>query len=485
MSKKKVLFVGSECHPFVKTGGLGDVMYSLPKVLNGEDYDVRVMLPKYGCIKEQYRQKMKYVTHFYMDLGFEPQNYYVGIMECEMDGVKYYFIDNEQMFSEGNPYTTIPGDIVKFTFFSKAALAALPAIGFIPDVIHCHDWQAGLVPVFLRTLFRDTPVGGAKSIMTIHNLRFQGVCNANTLKYWSGLPEYCFRFDQLGERDGKDANMLKGGLVYADKIGTVSNTYAGEIKTAEYGEGLENVIGYHHMKLSGIVNGIDYDMYDPETDENIFANYSVKDVIEKKKENKLGLQKELGMEQNTDKFVIGLISRLTDQKGLDLLNAIFERVLDPFTQVIILGTGDKQYEDSFRYYENCHKGTVSSNIMYSDNRAHKIYAGVDALLVPSRFEPCGLTQLIAMRYGTIPIVRETGGLRDTVIPYNEFENTGSGFSFDSYDAEKFLNVINYAKTIYFTRRENWDEMVVRDMKSDFSWNNSAKQYKALYESLIS
>lgn len=485
MSKKKVLFVGSECHPFVKTGGLGDVMYSLPKVLNGEDYDVRVMLPKYGCIKEQYRQKMNYVTHFYMDLGLEPQNYYVGIMECEMDGVKYYFIDNEQMFSEGNPYTTIPGDIVKFTFFSKAALAALPVIGFIPDVIHCHDWQAGLVPVFLRTLFRDTPVGGAKSIMTIHNLRFQGVCNANTLKYWSGLPDYCFRFDQLGERDGKDANMLKGGLVYADKIGTVSNTYAGEIKTAEYGEGLENVIGYHHMKLSGIVNGIDYDMYDPETDENIFANYSAKDVIEKKKENKLGLQKELGMEQNTDKFVIGLISRLTDQKGLDLLNAIFERVLDPFTQVIILGTGDKQYEDSFRYYENCHKGTVSSNIMYSDNRAHKIYAGVDALLVPSRFEPCGLTQLIAMRYGTIPIVRETGGLRDTVIPYNEFENTGSGFSFDSYDAEKFLNVINYAKTIYFTRRENWDEMVVRDMKSDFSWNNSAKQYKALYESLIS
>ena len=481
--RKKILFVGSECYPFVKTGGLGDVMYALPKALNKVGCDARVILPKYRCIPWEYQEKMEYIHNFYMDLRRDGKNYYVGVFKYEMDGVTYYFIDNEVLFSEGNPYTSIPNDIVKFTYFCKAALAVLPIVDFIPDIIHCHDWQASLVPIYLRTLFSNTETcRRAQTIMTIHNLKFQGVCNLETLRFWSGLPDDVFTDGVL--KDGIDANMLKGGLTYANKISTVSNTYAGEIKTATYGEHLDQHIGYHHMKLCGIVNGIDYDMYNPTTDSYIYENYSIKDVIEKKKKNKRALQEELGLEQDTGKFVVGIISRLTDQKGLDLINFIMNALVDPYTQVAVLGTGDPRYEESFRYYENHFKGRVCSNIMYSEERAHKIYAGADALLVPSQFEPCGLTQLIAMHYGTVPIVRETGGLKDTVQAYNEYEETGNGFSFYEYNANQLLNIVNYAKTVYFTRRESWDAMVKRDMEQDVSWARSATQYKALYDSML-
>ena len=481
--RKKILFVGSECYPFVKTGGLGDVMYALPKALNKVGCDARVILPKYRCIPWEYQEKMEYIHNFYMDLRRDGKNYYVGVFKYEMDGVTYYFIDNEELFSEGNPYTSIPNDIVKFTYFCKAALAVLPIVDFIPDIIHCHDWQASLVPIYLRTLFSNTETcRRAQTIMTIHNLKFQGVCNLETLRFWSGLPDDVFTDGVL--KDGIDANMLKGGLTYANKISTVSNTYAGEIKTATYGEHLDQHIGYHHMKLCGIVNGIDYDMYNPTTDSCIYENYSIKDVIEKKKKNKRALQEELGLEQDTGKFVVGIISRLTDQKGLDLINFIMNALVDPYTQVAVLGTGDPRYEESFRYYENHFKGRVCSNIMYSEERAHKIYAGADALLVPSQFEPCGLTQLIAMHYGTVPIVRETGGLKDTVQAYNEYEETGNGFSFYEYNANQLLNIVNYAKTVYFTRRESWDAMVKRDMEQDVSWARSATQYKALYDSML-
>lgn len=481
--RKKVLFVGSECYPFVKTGGLGDVMYALPKALNKVGCDARVILPKYRCIPWEYQEKMEYIHNFYMDLRRDGKNYYVGVFKYEMDGVTYYFIDNEELFSEGNPYTSIPNDVVKFTYFCKAALAVLPIVDFIPDIIHCHDWQASLVPIYLRTLFSNTETcRRAQTIMTIHNLKFQGVCNLDTLRFWSGLPDDVFTDGVL--KDGIDANMLKGGLTYANKISTVSNTYAGEIKTATYGEHLDQHIGYHHMKLCGIVNGIDYDMYNPKTDSYIYENYSIKDVIEKKKKNKRALQEELGLEQDTGKFVVGIISRLTDQKGLDLINFIMNALVDPYTQVAVLGTGDPRYEESFRYYENHFKGRVCSNIMYSEERAHKIYAGADALLVPSQFEPCGLTQLIAMHYGTVPIVRETGGLKDTVQAYNEYEETGNGFSFYEYNANQLLNIVNYAKTVYFTRRESWDAMVKRDMEQDVSWARSATQYKALYDSML-
>ena len=477
--RRSIAFIGSECHPFVKTGGLGDVMYALPRELVRLNCDVRVILPRYACIPKEYQDKMIYRGEFYMDLGQTKRTYYVGIMEYIWDGVVYDFIDNEEFFSTGKPYTNLVDDIPKYCFFSKAALAALNYMDWIPDIIHCHDWQAGLVPVYLRTLFKDSPVGRAKSILTIHNLRFQGIYNIPTIRYWSGLPSEVFRMGAL-QQDWVDANMLKGGLAYADRITTVSGTYAGEIQTSEYGERLEDHLRYHSGKLRGIVNGIDYGMWNPETDPALAANYGLGNVLDHKMENKLALQKELGLEEDTGKFVIGLISRLTNQKGLDLVNAIIPQVMDGNTQVVVLGTGDKQYEDSFRYYEGAYKGSFSACIQYDEARAHRIYAGADALLVPSRFEPCGLTQLNAMRYGTLPIVRETGGLKDTVEPYNEFTGDGNGFTFDRYDAGLLLDAINRAKTLYFANRYHWDEVVQRDMAKDVSWEQSAKQYKDLY-----
>ena len=479
LPRRSIAFIGSECHPFVKTGGLGDVMYALPRELVRLNCDVRVILPRYACIPQQYQDKMIYRGEFYMDLGRTGRNYYVGIMEYICDGVVYDFIDNQEFFSDGRPYTNLVDDIPKYCFFSKAALAALNYMDWIPDVIHCHDWQAGLVPVYLRTLFQNTPVGRARSVLTIHNLRFQGIYNIPTIQYWSGLPDEVFNMGAL-QQNWVDANMLKGGLAYADRITTVSGTYAGEIQTAEYGEHLEDHLRYHNGKLRGIVNGIDYGMWNPETDPALAVNYGLGSVLDHKMENKLALQRELGLEENADKFVIGLISRLTNQKGLDLVSAVMPQVLDGNTQVVVLGTGDREYEDTFRYYESAYRGTFSACIQYDEARAHRIYAGADVLLVPSRFEPCGLTQLNAMHYGTLPIVRETGGLKDTVEPYNDFNGEGNGFTFDRYDAGLLLDAINRAKTLYFSNRYHWDEVVQRDMAKDVSWQNSARQYKDLY-----
>ena len=479
LPRRSVAFIGSECHPFVKTGGLGDVMYALPRELVRLNCDVRVILPRYACIPQKYQDKMVYRGEFYMDLGKTGRNYYVGIMEYICDGVVYDFIDNQEFFTTGNPYVNLVDDIPKYCFFSKAALAALNYMNWIPDIIHCHDWQAALVPVYLRTLFQDSPVGHARSILTIHNLRFQGIYNIPTIQYWSGLPDYVFSMGAL-KQDYEDANMLKGGLAYADRITTVSHTYAQEIQTAEYGEHLENHLRYHSGKLRGIVNGIDYGMWNPETDPALAVNYGLGNVLDHKMENKLALQKELGLQEDEGKFVIGLISRLTNQKGLDLVSAIMPQVLDGNTQVVVLGTGDREYEDTFRYYESAYRGTFSACIQYDEARAHRIYAGADALLVPSRFEPCGLTQLNAMHYGTLPIVRETGGLKDTVEPYNDFNGEGNGFTFDRYDAGLLLDAINRAKTLYFANRYHWDEVVQRDMAKDVSWQNSARQYKDLY-----
>ena len=479
LPRRSVAFIGSECHPFVKTGGLGDVMYALPRELVRLNCDVRVILPRYACIPQKYQDKMVYRGEFYMDLGNTGRNYYVGIMEYICNGVVYDFIDNQEFFSSGNPYINLVDDIPKYCFFSKAALAALNFMNWIPDIVHCHDWQAALVPVYLRTLFKDSPVGKAKSILTIHNLRFQGIYNIPTIQYWSGLPGEVFNMGALKE-GYEDANMLKGGLAYADRITTVSGTYAQEIQTSEYGEHLEGHLRYHSYKLRGIVNGIDYGMWNPETDPALTVNYGLGNVLEHKMENKLALQKELGLEEDEGKFVIGLISRLTNQKGLDLVSAVIPQVLDGNTQIVVLGTGDKIYEDTFRGYENAYKGTFSACIQYDESRAHRIYAGADALLVPSRFEPCGLTQLNAMHYGTLPIVRETGGLKDTVQPYNDFTGEGNGFTFDRYESGLLLDAINRAKTLYFTNRYHWDEVVQRDMAKDVSWENSAKQYKDLY-----
>ena len=477
--RRSIAFIGSECYPFVKTGGLGDVMYALPKALVKQNCDVKVILPRYKCIPWEYQEKMIYRGSFEMNLCSDGRSYYVGIMEYIWDGVVYDFIDNDEFFSNGNPYTNMIDDIPKYCYFAKAALAALNYMNWIPDIIHCHDWQAALVPVYLRTLFENTKLTSAKTILTIHNLRFQGIYNIPTIKYWTGLPDHVFTVEAL-KVGYNDANMLKGGLAYSNMITTVSDTYAWEIQTPYYGENLDAHLRHHSGKLRGIVNGIDYDIWNTATDPRLCANYDLTNVLDKKKENKLKLQEELGLVQDENKFVIGLISRLTDQKGLDLVNAILPQIMDEHTQVVVLGTGDAVYEDSFRYYENAYKGNVCSNIMYDETRAHKIYAGADALLVPSQFEPCGLTQLIAMHYGTVPIVRETGGLKDTVEPYNMYANTGNGFTFDRYESGLLLDAINRAKTLYFTNRWCWDEMVQRDMDKNLSWDNSARIYKDLY-----
>ncbi|MDE6591407.1 MAG: glycogen synthase, partial [Oscillospiraceae bacterium] len=318
--RRSVAFIGSECYPFVKTGGLGDVMYALPKALAKQNCDVKVILPRYKCIPWEYQQKMIYRGSFEMDLCADGRSFYVGIMEYVWDGVVYDFIDNEEFFSSGNPYTNLVDDIPKYCYFAKAALAALNYMDWIPDIIHCHDWQAALVPVYLRTLFANTKLTTAKTILTIHNLRFQGIYNIPTIRYWSGLPDYVFNKDAL-KTGYEDANMLKGGLTYSNVITTVSQTYAGEIQSEYYGETLDAHLRYHSGKLVGIVNGIDYDIWNPYTDTLLHANYDITDVLGKKKENKRKLQEELGLVQDDHKFVIGLISRLTNQKGLDLLNA--------------------------------------------------------------------------------------------------------------------------------------------------------------------
>lgn len=477
--RRSIAFIGSECYPFVKTGGLGDVMHALAKELSKKNCDVKVILPRYACIDQKWQEKMVYKGSFYMDLTSDGGQYYVGIMEYVNDGVVYDFIDNQEFFTSGNPYTSIIGDIPKYCYFAKAALAALNYMNWIPNVIHCHDWQAGLVPVFLRDTFRDSPVSSAKAVFTIHNLRFQGIFNIDTFRYWTNLSYEVLSNDAI--RSGRDdVNMLKAGISYSDAVTTVSETYAGEIQTAQYGEQLDGHLRYYSYKLRGIVNGIDCDIWNPTTDKLLPYNYDVSNAIEQKRLNKLALQEELGLVKDENKMVIGLISRLTDQKGLDLINMIVGDLIDGNTEVVVLGTGDPYYEGSFRYYEEIYKGYFCANIMYDEGRAHKIYAGCDCLLVPSAFEPCGLTQLIGMHYGAIPIVRETGGLKDTVEPYNEFENRGNGFTFDRYDAGLLLDAINRAKTCYFTQRNNFNEMVIRDMNKDVSWSTSADKYKALY-----
>lgn len=481
---KNILFAASESVPFIKTGGLADVVGALPQYINKNEFDVRVIIPYYTCIPAKFRDNFRYVTHFYMDYGLRQNGVHVGIMEYEYNGIKFYFVDNEYYFKCDSPYSSdLKWDIERFTFFCKAVLAILPVVGFRPDIIHCHDWQASLIPVFLHSTFATNPFySSTKSIMTIHNLKFQGVWNIDTFKYNTALPEYMFTPDKLEFK--KDANMLKGGLVYADYITTVSETYAEEIKYPFFGEQLDGLLRARSASLRGIVNGIDYKVFDPSNDKQIFEEYSVKNFKKKKAANKEKLQAELGLPVDKNKYMIGIISRLTDQKGLDLINCVMERICDPNTQFVVVGTGEQRYEDMFRHYQWKYPERVSANILYSDALAHKLYASADAMLMPSLFEPCGLTQLISLRYGTVPIVRETGGLKDTVQPYNEFDGTGTGFSFKNYNAEEMLGVINYSKSVYYDHRAEWDEMVKRGMEADFSWNSSALQYEGMYSWMI-
>lgn len=479
---KKILFAASEAVPFVKTGGLADVAGTLPKYLEKDRYDVRVIMPKYLCIRQEFRDQMKFIDKFYVKMNWRVQ--YAGIEELEYDGITYYFIDNEYYFSGPAPYGEMYQDSEKFAYFSKAVLEALPVIGFKPDLIHCHDWQTGLIPVFLKAdyvnhaFYRDM-----KTVMTIHNLKFQGRWIMSEVKDVTGLGDEYFTDDKL-ELYG-NASFLKGGIVYADAVTTVSDTYAEEIKTQSYGEGLDGLLRARSNDLRGIVNGIDYEDYDPLTDKNIVQKYGVGDFRKNKIKNKRALQKELGLIQDDHKFLIGMVSRLTSQKGLDLIAYVMDELCaDENVELVVLGTGEEQYENMFRHFAWKYEGRVSANIFYSEALSHKIYASCDAFLMPSQFEPCGLSQLMSLHYGTLPIVRETGGLKDTVEPYNEFEKTGTGFSFANYNAHEMLNTVRYAQHIFTEKKRDWNKMVERAMNADFSWNVSAKKYEEMYDWLI-
>ncbi len=479
---KNILFAASEGVPFIKTGGLADVVGSLPKCVDKQYFDVRVIIPKYACMKQEMKDKMQYVTQFYMDFNWK--KVYVGILEAEVDGVHYYFIDNEYYFCGSQVYSDSPvWEIERYAFFSKAVLSALPVIGFRPNIVHCHDWQTGLIPVYMKERFQeDEFYRGMKSVITIHNLKFQGKWDPQTVRSITGLPEHYFTPDKLEAY--KDANLLKGGIVYADAVTTVSNTYAEEIKTPFYGEGLDGLLRARSGDLRGIVNGIDYTDFNPETNKHIVKNYNAVNFRKEKVKNKRALQQELGLCQDDKKMMIGLVSRLTDQKGLDLVAYIMDELCQDDIQLVVLGTGEERYENMFRHFDWKYSDKVSANIYYSDALSHKIYASCDAFLMPSLFEPCGLSQLMSLRYGTIPIVRETGGLKDTVQAYNEYESTGTGFSFTNYNAHEMLNTIRYAEHIYYDKKREWNKLVDRAMAADFSWEVSAKKYQEMYDWLI-
>ncbi len=475
----KILFVSSEAAPFVKTGGLGDVAGSLPAALKAKGEDCRVILPLYRCIPQEFKDQMKYINHIYIDMGWRKQ--YCGVFELNYGEVTYYFVDNKYYFNGDRPYDYIHLDCEKFIFFSKAVLSLLPTLDFHPDVIHCNDWQTGAIPVFLDT-FHDNPFyDGIKTVMTIHNLKFQGRWDLDGIKDVMGISSYYFTDDKLEYY--KDANLLKGGLVYADAVTTVSKSYAEEIKTPEYGEGLNGLLSARSAQLRGIVNGISYDEWNPAEDKFLHENYSIRNFETKKKQNKTYLQQLLNLPVDENKFMIGIISRLTDQKGFDIIDAAMERLCAGGAQIVVLGTGEERYENMFRHYAWKYPDRVSANIYYSNERSHLIYGACDAFLMPSRFEPCGLSQLISLRYGTLPIVRETGGLKDTVIPYNEFTGEGTGFSFANYSADDMMHVAEYAMDIYYNKRTEWNNIVKNAMKADFSWNASADEYIAMYREL--
>ncbi len=479
---KKVLFVTSEAVPFIKTGGLADVAGSLPRYFDKAKYDVRIILPKYVCMDDSLKTQMRFDCRFYVNLSWRSQ--YAGVLESKADGITYYFIDNEYYFAGPKPYNNIYEDVEKFAYFSKAVLEALPKIGFCPDIIHCHDWQTGLIPVYLKNEYvKDAFYQNIKTVFTIHNLQFQGRWIMQAVKDITGLPEYLFTSDKL-ESYG-EANYLKGGVVYSDIITTVSKTYAYEITTPGSGEGLDGLMNARRQDLYGIVNGIDDTEYNPNTDPFLAFPFGQADMVSQKCKNKLHLQHQLGFEEDADTMMIGMVSRMTNQKGFDLVEAVLDELLaEARIQIVVLGTGQANFENMFRHFSWKYEDKLSANIFYSEELAHQIYASCDAFLMPSLFEPCGLSQLISMRYGTVPIVRETGGLKDTVEAYNRYDQTGTGFSFCNYNAKEMLSTLYYAMDIYYNCRQDWNAIAARGMQCDFSWSRSAGAYEKIYDSFF-
>ena len=477
-SMSKILMVSSEVSPFAKTGGLGDVLGSLPPALAKCGNDVRVVMPKYGCIPKEYCEQMEFQFFIYVPLGWRKK--YCGVFSLERGGVTYYFIDNEYYF--GDPYLYKWNDLERFAFFDKAALEILPHLDFKPDILHCHDWQTGMVSVVLNAYYtRDPFYQGIKTVFTIHNLRYQGIYSMEIVSDFYSLDKSYFTDDKL-EFHGC-ANLLKGGIVYSDYVTTVSPTYAQEIKTPLGGEKLDGLLSARSGQLFGILNGIDYSDYNPKTDPCLYANYDARNVFAKKKENKIRLQESLGLPVDGEKAMIGIVSRLVDQKGLDLVAAVMEELMNMDIQLVVVGTGEAKYEELFRSNAWYHPAKLSANILFSNDLARKVYAAADLFLMPSLFEPCGLGQMIALAYGTLPIVRETGGLKDTIQPYNEYTGEGNGFSFGPYNAHDMIFTIRRALG-FFADKDVWHPLVKNALKQDFSWDASAKAYHDLYLQLI-
>ncbi len=476
----KILLTASEAHPFLKTGGLADVSFALPKALRKIGIDARVIMPKYSRISDHFKHNMKHIASFYVPVGW--RNKFCGLEYYEFDSVPFYFIDNEQYFYRDGIYGFFD-DAERFAYFSRAVLEAIHFMGdFTPDVIHCNDWQTGLIPVFLKDNFRFSPKHShIKTVFTIHNMKFQGVFDKNILEELLCLNKGYFSEDALKYYDG--VSFMKGGIKYSDKVSTVSNSYANEIKTPQYGEGLHGLLNDRAWDLWGIINGLDYDIYNPTTDINIFAHYDSYH-LERKIQNKIELQRLLGLPVSSDIPMIGIVSRLTGQKGCDIIGAILEDLLNDGIQLVVLGTGDKCYEDMFKYFSYKYPHKLSANIYFDNCLAQKIYAGSDMFLMPSLFEPCGIGQLIAMRYGSVPIVRETGGLRDTVFSYDDFTGDGNGFTFANYNAYDMLYTIRRAEYFYYNQKDIWRKIVTHGMDSDNSWTKSAYIYRDLYNSLF-
>ena len=474
----KVLFAASEAHPFIKTGGLGDVMGALPKSLIKLGVDVRVVIPKYKNIKDELKQKLQFVKWFTVSVGW--RNQYCGVFQYQYKGVTYYFIDNEYYFNRDGLYGYFD-DGERFAFFNRAVLEFIKQIDWQPDLINCNDWQTGMVPVLLNLEYKkDEFYSKIKTVFSIHNLLFKGSFSPKILPELFGY-DYMPLANGSVELDGA-VSFLKGGLNYCDQITTVSKTYAEEIKTPQYGEGLDGFLRSRSYYLMGIVNGIDYEEFNPQDDKFIFKNFNA-NSIDNKVQNKLALQRELGLPQKKDTPMIGLISRLTHQKGCDLIVNMIDRLLQKDIQLVILGTGDYWYEETFKNLQYRYPDKVSANIKFDNTLAHKIYAATDMFLMPSLFEPCGLGQLIALRYGSIPIVRETGGLKDTISPYNKYNGVGNGFGFKNFNSNELMQIMEYALTIY-NDKNAWNNIIRQAMNSDNSWDKSAIQYKKLYEGLV-
>ena len=476
--KMQIVFASAECAPFVKTGGLGDVAGSLPAALVRAGAEVIVMVPKYATIKDEYKAQMEHFSDFYVSLGW--RNEYCGLEKLEHDGVTYMFIDNERYFARDYPYGFFD-DGERFAFFSKAiteSLQHLPA-GFECDILHCNDWQTALAPVFLREFYQGLPLyDRVKTVFSIHNVAFQGQFSDTVMEDILGVAHIPAAASQL-RCDACSINYMLGALRYADAITTVSPTYANEIQTPEFGEGLDGVLRERSYALQGILNGIDVAGFDPATDRRIAANYTVDDRSGKAV-CKAKLQEELGLEVRDDRPLMVMVTRLTRQKGMDLVMYALDRILSGGVQVAVLGTGDRDYEDGLRYFQDKYPGTMAARIEFDPALSQRMYAAADMFLMPSKFEPCGLSQIIAMRYGTLPIVRETGGLKDTVIPYNEFTGEGTGFSFSNFNGDEMGDAVFRAARLFWDNRDAWNQLVTQSMSQDFSWTRSADKYLDLY-----